>query len=139
MNGDMDSRLAASFLESGSTLGMTSCAAAVIAGLGGVTAHSIAICLLYSTSLVVWLAECWFAVRVAIDASLFRCLGAEQEDAWQRVDELRSGWRFLQSREGRSAADRRRGAMALWRKQLIALTTQLTILTVAMVLQAGRF
>ena len=138
MNDRFNSRLTASFLESGSVSGMTGCAAAVVAGFGGVMAHSAVIRLTFSTSLLVWLVECWFTVRVLIDASLFRCLAIEHEDAWQRVDELRPGRGFLHLSEGRSAADRQRAAMALWRKQLIALAMRLAILTAAIVLEIAR-
>jgi hypothetical protein len=73
MNAELDSRVTASFLESGQ-LANASHAAAVVAGFGAVAAHSAVAGFLFSSSMLCWLCECWFAVRVAIDASLFRRL-----------------------------------------------------------------
>jgi hypothetical protein len=136
MSADMDCRLTASFLESGQALVNTGHAAAVIAGLGVVATHSAAVRLLFCGSMVCWVTECWFAVRVTIDASLFRHLACEPEDAWQRLDELRSEWGFRIARETRSAVDRQRGAIALWRRQAKALAVQVTILIAAIAFQA---
>jgi hypothetical protein len=138
MTGDLDSLLTASLLESGSALAQASHVAAVIAGFGGVASHSAAARLVFSSSILCWLAGCWFAVRVAIDAKLFRRLASEPEDAWQRLDELRSDWGFLKPRVGRSVVGRRRAAITLWRRQLISLAMQFAILITAMALQNSR-
>src|SRR3989442_6302639 len=90
---------------------------------------------MFDGSLVWWLVECWFAVRVAIDASLFRHLAGEREDRWRRLDELVASWGLGKTAQGRSAADRSRGAMALWRMQAITLTIQLVLLIAAVLLQ----
>ena len=82
---------------------------------------------MFDGSLVWWLVECWFAVRVAIDASLFRHLAGETEDRWRRLDELVAGWDLRRTAEARSTADRSRGAMTLWRMQAFALTIQLVM------------
>jgi hypothetical protein len=139
MNADLDSRVTASLLESGWILANAGHAAALVAGFGSVAAHHATARLLFSSSMLCWLVECWFAVRVLIDTSLFRHLAGEPEDAWGRLDELMGAWGFLRARQGRRPEDRSRGAMALWRRQAIALGMQLAILIAAVVLQATTF
>ncbi len=117
MNAELDSRVTASFLESGQLLANASHAAAVVAGFGAVAAHSAVAGFLFSSSMLCWLCECWFAVRVAIDASLFRRLAGEPEDGWRRLDDWMSACGFLRASEGRSTAKRASGAVALWRRQ----------------------
>jgi hypothetical protein len=82
--------------------------------------------------LLFWIVECWFTVRVMIDASLFQYLAAEPEHGWRRLDELLSDSRLRRMPEGRSVADRRRGAIGLWRRQAVTLAIQLSALFVAL-------
>jgi hypothetical protein len=139
MNAELDSRVAASFLESGGILANASDVAAVVAGFGTVAAHSAIAGLLFSSSMLCWLCECWFAVRVAIDASLFLRVADESEDGWRQVDEWINAFGFLRAREGRSVADRARGAVALWRRQAVALAIQFAILIAALFVQTEGF
>jgi hypothetical protein len=139
MNAELDSRVAASFLESGRILANASDVAAVVAGFGTVAAHSAIAGLLFSSSMLCWLCECWFAVRVAIDASLFLRVADESEDGWRQVDEWINAFGFLRAREGRSVADRARGAVALWRRQAVALAIQFAILIAALFVQTEGF
>ena len=94
MNVQVDSSLTASFLESGQMLAKAGNAAAVVAGITGVTVYSDAVRLLLAGSMLCWVFECWFAVRVRIDASLFRQLAGESEGEWRRLDELLIEWGF---------------------------------------------
>jgi len=135
MNSGLDNSITASFLESGWTLALTSHTAALVAGIGSVAAHSTVPRIVFSVSLVWWLVECLFAVRVTIDASLFRHLAGEPEDRWRRLDELVDGWGLRRTAQGRSTADRSRGTMALWRMQAVTLTIQLVMLIAAVFLQ----
>jgi len=139
MNAELDSRVTASFLESGQILTNASHAPAVVAGFGTVAAHSAIAGLLFSSSMLCWLCECWFAVRVAIDASLFRRLEDESEDGWRQVDEWMNACGFLRAREDRSVADRASGAVALWRRQALALAIQFAILIAAVFVQTEGF
>ena len=139
MNAELDSRVAASFLESGGILANASDVAAVVAGFGTVAGHSAIAGLLFSSSMLCWLCECWFAVRVAIDASLFLRVADESEDGWRQVDEWINAFGFLRAREGRSVADRARGAVALWRRQAVALAIQFAILIAALFVQTEGF
>src|ERR1700733_8883941 len=133
MSVQVDSSLTASFLESGQTLAKAGNAAAVVAGITGVTVHSDAVRLLLAGSILCWLFECWFAVRVRIDMSFFRHLAGESESEWGRLDELLIEWGFPRPEEGRSASDRSHGAVALWRGQAITLAIQLASLFASVV------
>jgi len=135
MNTGLDEHITSIFLESGQTLALISHTAALVAGIGSAAAYSTVPRAMFGGSLVWWLVECWFAVRVAIDASLFRHLPGEGEDRWRRLDELVAGWGLGKTAQGRSAADRSRGAMALWRRQAVTLTIQLVMLIAAVLLQ----
>ena len=135
MNTGLDNRITASFLESGRMLARTSHTAALVAGIGSAAAHSTVPRIVFSGSLLCWLVECWFAVRVAIDASLFQHLAGEPEDQWRRLDELLDCWALRRTAEGRSTADRSRGAIALWRRQAVALTMQVVMVIAAFLLQ----
>jgi hypothetical protein len=128
MNAQLDSSLTASFLESGQMLANVGNAAAVVAGIAGVTVHSAVARLLVTGSISCWLIECWFAVRVKIDASLFRQMTRESEGDWRRLDELLVEWGFPRTPGDRSVDDRRCTAMKLWRSQAVTLVIQLAIL-----------
>ena len=69
---EFERRATASFLDSGRTLANTSHVAAIIAGVGVIVAHPTIVQIACAVSLMGWLAGCYFAARVAIDASLFR-------------------------------------------------------------------
>jgi hypothetical protein len=136
MNSTLDAIIIASFLESGRTLARASHTAALVAGIGSAAAPSTVPRILFSGSLMCWLVECWFAVRVTIDASLFRHLTGDSADGWRRLDQLLKVWRLRGTAEGRSTAERSRGAIALWRMQAVVLAIQLAMLIAAVILQA---
>jgi hypothetical protein len=137
MNAQLDSSITASFLESGQMLANTGNAGAMVAGIAGVTAHSGFARLLAIGSMLCWLIQCWFAVRVKIDASLFRQLAGQSERSWRRLDELLMEWGFPRTSEDGSLGDRKRGAMTLWRSQAVALAIQLAILAGAVLFEVN--
>jgi hypothetical protein len=133
MNAQLDSSMTASFLESGQTLASAGNVAAVVAGVAGATVHLAVVRLLFAASMLCWLVECWFAVRVRIDALLFRQLAGESEGDWRRLDELLINWGFARSSKDSGVSDRGRGAVALWRNQAVTLAIQLATLLGAIV------
>jgi len=128
MNDAVECQLTASFLDSGRTIAHAGNAAAVVAGIGCMTGGPFAGHLVLALSLVFWFVGCWFAVRVSIDSSLFRALAGDAEEASRQLD------RMLR-RPGRPLAERTRGALALWRKQIAALALQLAALAVGIALR----
>jgi hypothetical protein len=131
-----DCDVTAGFLESGRTVANVANAAAIVAGVGywyegpGASAVGLAV------SLVFWAVESWFAVRVAIDRSLFHTLAEEPGEGADWLDALLVDWKMVKSPKSRSMADRSRGALRLWRMQWVALGLQLTALGCAMILRA---
>ena len=123
-----DCEVTAGFLESGRTLSNVANAAAIIAGIStsGV---------LLVVSLAAWLVESWFAVRVAIDRSLFRTLAANPQDGADWLDALLVDWKLVKAATSRSMTDRSRGALRLWRMQAVALTVQLATLAAGIILR----
>jgi hypothetical protein len=136
MSAQMDSNFTASLLESGEMLANAGNVAAVIAGIARVTVASATVRLLLAGSMLCWLIGCWFAVRVRIDASLFRQLAGESQGDWRRLDELLIEWGFPHPAEERSASHRSRSAIALWRSQTVTLAIQLASLIAAVLLEA---
>lgn len=126
MGDDFDCKATASFLDSGRVLAGAAHVGVVIAGLGCFISLPIAARLFFAASILSWLAGCWFAVRVAIDASLFRALAGDPE--LQRLDALLARWGFLKQANERTLADRSLGALRLWRRQAMLLTIQLAAL-----------
>jgi hypothetical protein len=86
---------------------------------------------------LVWLAQCWFAVRVEVCASLFRALATDPEDGPDRQDELLADWGLIpKSRvRKRSIADRSLGGLKFFRRQRFVLRSELVILVVGIGLQ----
>lgn len=139
MKPDFECSVTASFLESGRVLANAGHAGAVVAGIGIAFAHAPLVRMVFAASILCWLVECWLAVRVAIDASLFRVLAAESEDGGKKLDELLTGWGFGRHVKARSIPDRGRGALALWRGQVAVLAIELTAIAAGVVIQAVRF
>ena len=134
MSNDISCGLTASFLDSGRVLANAGNAAAIVAGIGCIGCIGCIVAspsrsgLVLGGSLLFWFVECWFAVRVAIDSSLFRVLADDPEEGGRQLD-------AMLNRSGRTLADRSRGALALWRKQIAALSMQLAALAVGIVLR----
>ena len=126
MDGDFDCKVTASFLDSGRVLANAAHAGAILAGLGCFISLAIAARAFFLISILFWFAGCWFAVRVAIDASLFRALTGSED--LQKLDALLSRWRLVKQPKDRGIEDRSRGALRLWRRQATVLTLQLSAL-----------
>jgi hypothetical protein len=136
-----DCEVTASFLESGRVLSHVSNAAAIIAGINGAGINGAGIKatgILPVISLAAWLIGIWYAVRVAIDRSLFRTLAANPEAGADWLDSLLRDWKLVKAPGSRSIADRSRGALRLWRMQAAALIVQLATLIAAEILRAVR-
>jgi hypothetical protein len=133
---EFDCKVTAGFLESGRTLANAANAAAVIAGVGfwyeGFGASAVAL----AVSLFFWVVGSWFAVRVAIDRSLFQTLAEDPGEGADRLDSLLVYWKLVTAAKSRSMPDRSRGALRLCRMQGVALALQLAALGVAMILRA---
>ncbi len=127
MSDNIGCGLTASFLDSGRVLANAGNAAAIVAGIGSIVSGPSAGRWVMAGSLLIWFVECWFAVRIAIDCSLFRVLAADPDEGGRQLD-------VMLNRGGRTLDDRARGALALWRKQIAALAVQLTMLTVGIAL-----
>jgi hypothetical protein len=125
MANDIECGVVASILDSGATLANASHAAAVIAGFG-VLAHPLVAAARFAFAGVIlcWFAGCWLAMRVRIDASLFRMLTEEAATRSRRMDELLLGWGFVKRPRERSIDERCRGALRLWRFQVAAFVIQ---------------
>ena len=123
-----DCEVTAGFLESGRTLSNVGNAAAIVACIA-TSGIPLAI------SLVAWLVESWFAVRVSIDRSLFHTLAAHPQDGADWLDELLVDWKLVKAAPSRSMPDRSRGALRLWRLQAAALAGQLVVLLAGVALR----
>jgi hypothetical protein len=127
----------ASLLDSGRTLASTSHVAAVIAGVVVFLAHSTVVQVVCAVSMMCWPVGCYFAVRVAIDASLFRQLAGDPSERCRDLGEWlhRLGWRHRKTEC--TLTDRTRGALALWRWQAALLAVQLMALAAALLLRVA--
>ncbi len=134
MSDDFRCTLTASFLNSGRVLANAGNAAAMVAGVGCVVAGPPGSRWVLAGSLLFWFAECWFAVRVAIDSSLFRVLAPDPEEAGRQLDAMLPHRGAATVRE-RSLEDRTRGALRLWRKQIAALAVQFAALAAGITLR----
>jgi hypothetical protein len=148
MSNDVNCGLTASFLDSGHVLANASNAAAIVAGIGCIIAGPACGRWVLGGSFLFWFVECWFAVRVSIDSSLFRVLAADPVDAGRKLDAMLSRPAAAPTRttaapfgtatvRERPLEDRTRGAMKLWRKQIAALAMQLATLTAGIVLRVA--
>jgi hypothetical protein len=139
---EMEARVTRSLLDSGRVISRAGNVAALLAGAGCLLPGSALSLWVFSLSLLCWIAGCWLAVRVAIDASLYRVFArGDSAAAGKALDgllvrlRLRSSQR-AQNLADRSPGDRCQGALRLWRCQIAAFTAQLAIL-VAAVIQRG--
>jgi hypothetical protein len=80
-------------------------------------------------SVLVWCVAVYLGIRVKIDAQFFELLGthpAGQLDDWLKASGLRKNTR------PRTIADRRRGALRLWRALVAVVTVQIALLLLAL-------
>jgi hypothetical protein len=127
----------ASVLDSGRVAAMAGHAAAVIAGVGAVLSSGDLSRVAFAASLFAWPVGCYFALRVTLDASLFRCLEADPVERPDLMDQLLHSWGLLPQVKQRSLADRIAGALRLWRRQQIVLAVQLAALAVGILIRVG--
>jgi hypothetical protein len=148
MSNDVNCGLTAGFLDSGHVLANASNAAAIVAGIGCIIAGPACGRWVLGGSFLFWFVECWFAVRVSIDGSLFRVLAADPVEAGRKLDAMLSRPAGAPTRPNaspfgtatvrdRPLEERTRGAMKLWRKQIAALAMQLATLTAGIVLRVA--
>ena len=124
MTPQMRCHITAGFLESGRMLANVANVAAVLAGIGLFMGRTPA---LMWVSLLCWILESYFAIRVAIDARLFHVIAADPEERARALDEM------LGRKSGRTIEDRCRGGKKLWRWQMIVLIIQVIVLLVGLV------
>jgi len=136
MKPEFEFAVAAGFLRSGHALANCANCAALIAAAGALLAHAAAARLLFTASVLWWPAACYFGMRVAIDARLFRELGREGAEGGQALDELLRAWGLSNAEPGRSMAERSRGALRLWRRQMAAVAVQLAAMAAGLLVQA---
>lgn len=138
MTEEFECNVTAGILDSGRALTNAAHAGAIVGGIGVTLAHSPATRILFAVVIVCWLIECWLAVRVAIDASVFRTLAAESEGG-RRLDALLTRWALRKNLNERSIAERSRAAIRLWRLQIGGLGVELVVLMIGVIVEALRF
>lgn len=131
MHSGFNCRAAAAILQSGRTLAHAGNTGALIAAFDLFASHGVAAVLLL-VSLVFWLVQTYFAVRVAIDASLFRVLGEHPEDNTSAMDSLLTNWKLIKRANTRGLADRCHGALRLWKMQTRTFAVQVLLLLAAL-------
>jgi hypothetical protein len=77
VNQNFDCEATASMLDSGRVLALASQVAALIAAIS--PWNSLAHRVLFAAVLLLWPLVCWLAIRVAIDASLFRAMAKDPD------------------------------------------------------------
>ena len=118
---ELECEVTAGLLDSGRTIANVSHCAALIGAGGVLLSQSMIARLMFLAAVVCWPVACYFSFRVAIDASLFRGLDLEQESVGAALDQALLTCGLLNSVRERTFADRRGGALRLW-KRLIAFT-----------------
>jgi hypothetical protein len=125
MNRQFECGATASLLGSGAGLAIATNCAAVIGAAGILLAHSVTARAILLVPVMLWPLACYFSVRVAIDASLFKELALADKDSGppreEMLDEILQQRGLAQGAPGRSISDRSQGAIRLW-KRLIAIT-----------------
>ena len=134
VNAEFEYGVTAAFLDSGRSLASVANAGAIVAGIGSIMAGPTYGRIAFAVSILCWAVECWFAVRVRIDGALFRVLCAN-ENSGRRLDEKLLSLGFACEPKERSASDRTRGAMKLWRKQVAAGLLQVATLAAGIALR----
>jgi len=138
MSFNIAARLTYSFLDSGRVIARAANVAALIAGAGLLLPSPSLSHWIFAASLLCWMAECWLAMRVAVDASLFRVLAEGDADAaGKELDVLPIGLGFRHAQQTLTPGERTRGALRLWRAQIAACAAELILLAAAGILRLG--
>jgi hypothetical protein len=136
MNPSFECAVTASFLRSGRVLSNASNCAALIAAAGTLLTHTLAARLSFAASFLCWPLACYFSLRVAIDASLFRDLGGAAADGGAALDDLLRTWGLARGKGGRTIAERGRGALKLWHRLIASVAAQLAAMVAGILIQA---
>jgi hypothetical protein len=126
----------ASLLRSGRVLASAGNCAAVMAAVGLLLSHAEAARLLFAASILCWPLAVYLGVRVAIDASLFRGLAGELAEGGQALDKLLRDRGLMRAKPERTLTERSRGAVRIWKRMIVIVAVQLTIVAAAVVIQA---
>jgi hypothetical protein len=135
MNSRFECGATASLLSSGTSLTTASNCAAMVGAAGILLAHSSTARAILVAPVLFWPLACYFSLRVAIDASLFRELALADQDNATALDELLQQRGLARGRPGWTISDCSRGAVKLW-KRLIAITGIQVATSVAAVIVA---
>jgi len=127
--------VAAGFLDSGRVLANAAHAAGAVAAIACLSRPHGLERLAIVASLLCWPVSCYFALRVAIDASLFRALAGDSEDGASHLDELLVRMRLRRRVVERSPMDRVNGALRLWRCQIVMLALQISPLILGLAMR----
>jgi len=136
MNPRFECGATASLLNSGASLATASNCAAVIGAAGILLAHSAMARTILIASVLLWPAACYFSVRVAIDASLFRELALSDQDSGPALDELLRRRGLARQQPDRTISDRSHGAVELWRRLIAVTGIQIVTSVAAIVVEA---
>jgi hypothetical protein len=130
-------RVLAAFLDSGRIVNLSSHTVALIpAGallFSAADSHPAQLC--WSLCLLLWPLQCWLALRVAIDAGLFKVLAVDSETL-NRFDEVLRDWQLRRKSLPRTAAERCRAALGLWRRQVLVGAVQIATLGLGLALNS---
>jgi hypothetical protein len=120
---EFDCRATAALLDTGGSLAMAGHVAALVTLLSAGGGSWIQLC-----SAVMWCAIVYGAVRVKMDCGFFALLAshpAEQLDSWLEATNLRKAG------PSRTIADRRHGALRLWRGLVAAVVFEMLLMLAA--------
>jgi len=120
---EFDCRATAALLDTGAGLALAGHVAALVSMLSTATPTPLKL-----ASALVWCGIVYVAIRVKMDSRFFELLAshpAEELDAWLDAAGLRKAG------EPRSIADRRRGALRLWRGLVVAVVIEIVLMLLA--------
>lgn len=133
---EFDCAAAASFLDAGREAARAAHAAAVIAALGFLLSGAPWPRAAFGAALILWPLICFFAMRVALDASLFRAIAPAPEERSRRLDQLLTAWGLGGHVRERAIADRCRGAFGLCKRLAILSAIQMMCVVAGVFLAA---
>ena len=126
-------------LDSGRVVANAANAGALIAGAACLWAPDVITRAACGCAILCWAVECWYALRVVIDASLFRAFAANPESSPGWLDEFLAdrGLARKQKTADRTLTERSAAALGLWRRQTIAFVLELAFLAAGMLATVG--
>jgi len=130
MSAEFDCRATAALLRSGSTAVLAGHAAALMSVLA-IGPSGIALWIAFC-AVVVWSVVVYLAIRVKIDVGLFELLAehpTEELDEWLKTARLRD------EVAPRTIAERRTGALKLWRRLVVAVGIEVALALISLVVR----